>query len=598
MDHQQESQTRGSIDRSIHGGIVLLDPQHQENLSRRQPRNIHSFISANEESTTSSVVSAPNSNPRPTMEPSPYGRVTMGSPRTNFKSSNQTDAPPIAEHLHALEDSPIESVDAIEGDARAIHAVTTMQISFTWIMVGIIAGIILGSVLYFLKVSPLLAQWISLPGELFLRALKCLVIPYIFFAVAVAIGDIVYVGKVSIVGAQTIRVFLITWIATAAMGMGVAMLFKSFFNVQEAPPVSKHPIAFTCKNGETFELLSNGSVACSGSAGNLSVDALFEPVDVNSFFKKASTASSLTTLSDIIRASLESFVSANIAGSFTSSYIPGIVTFAMLLGTIAGHNFFNKTRRVNYLYLVMLQMRNAFFLALEWVIWLTPVAVVFIVAGSFAKNQESLAQFSRTYMFVIAIFVAAVLQVIVVKPLIVLILTRCNPYKHMVPMIRAYLFAFGCSSSLNTAPVTLSCIRKAKVCSPSIANFVISLGVCANSSASAFYYPITVVFLAESSDMGSELTPLRLVGLFVLGMLGCVATPGIPNGALIALEPIYKIVLGVSTMPSTYAFVIAIDMFVDRIRTVCNVNDDIMALKVIAENTDETVSAEYLGQRF
>lgn len=39
------------------------------------------------------------------------------------------------------------------------------------------------------------------------------------------------------------------------------------------------------------------------------------------------------------------------------------------------------------------------------------------------------------------------------------------------------------------------------------------------------------------------------------------------------------------------------DFFVDRISAMCDVNDDMLALKVIAENTDETIVGDHLGER-
>ncbi|TMW63993.1 hypothetical protein Poli38472_014698 [Pythium oligandrum] len=585
MENSRRPHTRSSAERAAQGGILLFDPEQHEHLDRQRFNSVQyqttSFNSGGQTSITSDERSRPT--------------VQAYEPRTNFKQN--ADAAYVREsydHTNPLES---EDVDTISREVRPVGASSGVQISVLYIMIGIALGVILGVVLYVVKASPLVAQWVALPGELFLRALKCLVLPYVFCAVAVAIGDIVYVGKVSVVGFQTVRIFITFWVATAAMGMGVALLFRHQFHMNNAQASTKHNVGFMCKNQRVMEMRESGTVACSGY--NSTSATTFQIVDVNNIFQKgAEKATTTMGVSEVIRTSLESFVANNIISSFTNSYIPSIVTFAMLLGTIAGRNFFNKTRRVNYLYLVMLQLRNAFFLALEWVIWLTPVAVISLLAGAFAKNQASLAKFTDMYLFLIAILVAAVIQVGILFPFIVFILTRCNPYKHMIPMARAYLFAFGCSSSLATAPVTLSCIRKAKVCSPSIANFVISLGVCANASASAFYYPITIVFLAESSGLESEITALRLFALFVLSMVACVATPGIPNGALIAMGAFYKGLLSEDALPTTYAFVVAMDLFVDRIRTVCNVNDDVMALKVIAENTDETVSAEYLGQRF
>jgi len=287
----------------------------------------------------------------------------------------------------------------------------------------------------------------------------------------------------------------------------------------------------------------------------------------------------------------------NIFYSMSNADLLSTITFAMVFGAIAGRNYFTKTRKVNYLYLVLLQLRNTFFLAMEWVIWLTPGAVVSIIAGSFATNQDALSQLSDVYMYIVAIVCAAVLQIFLTQPFLIFILTRCNPYRHMTFMKEAYVFAFGSSSSLATAPVTLSCVKKARVCSQSLANFVISIGVCSNMSGCAFYYPIAIVFLAESSGNGDEVTMLRILAIYLLSILACAGTPPIPSGGIVLMATVYKTVFGVSDLPATFPLFIAMDFFVDRLITLCNVNDDIMALKVIAENTDETIVGDHLGER-
>ncbi|KAF1785809.1 Sodium:dicarboxylate symporter [Phytophthora cactorum] len=455
---------------------------------------------------------------------------------------------------------------------------TNLKLSVRYMIIGAIVGIALGIVFAHVGVSNIAAQWISLPGDLFLRAVNALVVPYVFCSVAVAVGDIVFVGKVSIVGLQTLKIFATGWVVSTALGISVAFVFRPLFRLKTNMPVRTLMLW----------MLSNNSITCSSNATALSLDNAFVLDDVNSVFE---------TNSDALISTLESVVPDNIFSSLADGDLLAIITFAMVLGSIAGRSYFSKTRRVNYLYLVLLQLRNTFFLAMEWVIWITPVAVVSTISGAFASNQDAVSQLPKVYMFLVACISATALQILVVYPFVIFLLARCNPYAHMHHMIRSYLFAFGSSSSLATAPVTLGCVQKARVCSQSIATFVVSIGVVTNMSGSGWYYPIGIIFLAESSGNGDELTFLRLVAIFFLTIVACAGTPPVPNGGMVLMSTMYKTVFGVSTLPSTWALYVAMDFFADRLSTICNVNDDIMALKVIAENTDETVAGDQLGQR-
>ncbi|GAB9473406.1 Dicarboxylate/amino acid:cation symporter [Globisporangium polare] len=529
------------------------------------------------------------------------------SPKTNFTSRkfaadfdlNYGDSTPplLSDRL-----SDTLGPDEKEAVAGYVGSSSGLKLKVSYILFGVMLGVGLGVLLSSLKVSTLAARWISLPGDLFLRAMKALVVPYVFCSVAVAIGDIVFVGKVSVVGLQTFKVFVIMWIAASVLGMGMALLFRPLFRFDRVYISSPtNAIGFTCANGKLLETLANSSLACAGNSttlGGITGTAAFEVKDINKVFStNTKTALALMSLSDQILAILNLIVPKNIFTSLSNGDLLSTITFAMVFGAIAGRNYFTKTRRVNYLYLVLLQLRNAFFLAMEWVIWLTPVAVVSIIAGSFASNEDSVKQLKDVYLYVLASICTAAIQVLLVQPAIIFVLTRCNPYKHMAHMVESYVFAFAVSSSVATAPITLTCVKKARVCSQSLANFVISIGVCSNMSGAGFYYPLGIMFLAESSGNGAELTPLRLLAVFLLSILACAGTPPIPSAGVVLMATVYKTVFGVSDLPSTFPLYLAVDFLVDRISTVCNVNDDIMALKVIAENTDETIVGDHLGER-
>ncbi|TYZ69291.1 hypothetical protein PybrP1_000126 [[Pythium] brassicae (nom. inval.)] len=535
---------------------------------------------------------------------------SSSSPKTDFTSHRVTTDfdPTYPEYTPMMmsdrvSDSRESESHATGGGAGYAGSSSGLRISITYILVGVALGVALGVLISSVRVSDLTAQWIALPGDLFVRALKALVIPYVFCSVAVAIGDIVFVGKVSIVGLQTFKVFAIMWVSTALLSMSVALLFRPLFRLDSAyQPTPTNAVGFTCANNQLLQMQSGpaATLACTGNAtaSGIAGSTAFGLVDKNNVFdKNVKTALALMTVTEQVIAMLNLIVPRNIFQTLVNGDLLSTITFAMVLGAIAGRAYFTKTRRVNYLYLMLLQLRNTFFLAMEWVIWLTPVAVVSVIAGSFAANQDAFTQLSDVYMYVVAVLCTALLQLLVTQPATIFLLTRCNPYRHMLHMTRAYLFAFATSSSLATAPVTLTCVKKARVCSQSLANFVVSIGASSNMTGMAIYLPIALVFLAESSGFGHELTPWHLVAIFLLTLLSCAGTPPIPNAGIAIAASMYKTVFGVSELPVTFSLFIAVDFLVDRIVTTCSVNDDIMALKVIAENTDETIVGDHLGER-
>jgi Na+/H+-dicarboxylate symporter len=496
--------------------------------------------------------------------------------------------------------SPIQERESVDAILAFTGARAAVKVSVPYILIGAAVGVGLGILLSQLKVSSLVADWVALPGSLFLRALKSLVVPYVFCSVAVAIGDIVFVGKGSAVGLQTLKIFVTETTTSTAAGLAVALLFRPFFRPDASYEATvQNAMGIVCSNGLALNMQDDGTLDCFGDANaSLTTNSKFHIDDVTGVFETSdSTVDTTIGLSEQLISILTTIVPNNLFSAMYNVELLSVITFAMVMGAIAGRNFFTKTRRVNYLYMVLLQLRNTFFLAIEWVIWATPFAIIFIIAGSFASNQESLSKISEVYMYIIAAFCGMIVQMFMVVPAVYFLFTRCNPYSHMKHMVRAYVFAFCSASSLATAPITLGCIQKARVSSTSLSNFVVSIGVVANMSGAGWYYPIGLVFLAESSGNGDQLTVLRFIAIYFLTLVGCTGTPPIPSGGIALMSTIYQTVFGVNELPSTWALYVAMDIFADRIATVCNVNDDIMALKVIAENTDETVAANHLGQR-
>jgi len=315
-----------------------------------------------------------------------------------------------------------------------------LKLSVRYMILGAVAGLALGIVFAHVGVSDLAAQWIALPGDLFLRAVNALVVPYVFCSVAVAVGDIVFVGKVSIVGLQTLKIFATGWVVSTVLGITVAFAFRPLFRLKNrfASP-DANAVGLTCSNGLMLETLSNSSVTCSSNATELSLANAFVLTDVNKVFETNSDAviTDLTLSSQLI-STLEAVVPDNIFASLADGDLLAIISFAMVLGSIAGRSYFSKTRRVNYLYLVLLQMRNTFFLAMEWVIWVTPVAVVSTIAGAFASNQDAVSQLPKVYMFLVACIAATVLQILVVYPFVIFLFARCvrahAPHAPVVPL--------------------------------------------------------------------------------------------------------------------------------------------------------------------
>ncbi|CCI47392.1 unnamed protein product [Albugo candida] len=485
-----------------------------------------------------------------------------------------------------LESSLVSNNDA--NDGKKVPPLRFQAISVRYMVLGLFLGIALGILLAFFKSNSVVINLISLPGDLFTRAIKCIVIPYIFSAVAVASGDIMFAGKGFVIGFKTLKIFVLFWILSASLGVGVALASRSFFKLegQEEHHIEYNYVQLSCDQvgGTLQSFLQNDSIRCGKADSGAKVN--FEVKEQTNFYKTHSIMK--VSINDLILTSIGRIVSENIALSLIMMETSAVVVFASFLGIVAAQNYYEKTRRVNYLYCVLLQLRNSCYWALECIMLLAPLAVMSIIAGSLASNQHFSA-YTQAGAYVGACAIAIILQMFVMYPIVVFLWTRCNPYAHMRFMIRAYLYAFGLSSSLAATPATLSCLQKSRLCSITLAEFIVSFGSTMNLSTSGLVIPISCVYLAESAGFGSSLTVWQILSLLVLSIFSCTGVPPVPQGRTVILITIFTSVFGTDTLPQTFATYMVADSIVDRMVTVGNVNDDALVVKIVAETTDETV---------
>jgi len=114
--------------------------------------------------------------------------------------------------------------------------------------------------------------------------------------------------------------------------------------------------------------------------------------------------------------------------------------------------------------------------------------------------------------------------------------------------------------------------------SPDIVKFVAPLGATVNMNGTALYEASTVIFLAQVNNH-----PLDMADTFVIAFTATLAAVGaaaIPSAGLVTMVMVLTAV-GMDDYIKDIAFVLAIDWFLDRFRTVVNVEGDCFGCGVV-----------------
>jgi Na+/H+-dicarboxylate symporter len=387
-------------------------------------------------------------------------------------------------------------------------------------LVGIVMGAFGG---WFFGPQMVTLSWI---GQLFLDALKMLIVPLIITSMVTgisALGDIRKVGKTG--GMVLVYYFVTTGLAVL---LGIILV-----NIIQPGKVAEFAVA------EVPE-------AVRGKEG--------------------------MGLVAIIR----SFVSPNIIKAMVEMDILPLIIFSLIFGafltTLEGPKrnilvgFFDGANQV------IMKM-------VHLIMWLAPLGVFSLIgsrlgeAGGGAGFLQELLKLGR---YSLTVIIGLLIHGGIVLPLILFLVARRNPGAYFMGMARALSTAFSTASSSASLPVTIDCAELNNRVSRRSSLFVLPIGATINMDGTALYESVAAIFIAQAT--GHALGIGQQAIIFITATLAAVGAAGIPQAGLVTMV----IVLRAVGLPlEGIGMILAIDWFLDRCRTTVNVWGDAVGAAVV-----------------
>ncbi|KAH9151294.1 hypothetical protein AeRB84_006059 [Aphanomyces euteiches] len=467
-----------------------------------------------------------------------------------------------------------------------------------FVLLGAVVGIGLGIGLYYLNISDQWTMLVALPGDLFVRALQCLIVPLVFCYMTIVVTETIALGDSSILRLRNLLPFFASSIIATVQGLCWALFFKNHFNppagvnsIDELNPNSA--VLMKCGQGMLLGYASNGTLAC--VAGNATDFNGTLWITNQTAAAAASSSSSLVeqlSLMEQIVGICDTIVPSNIFASMVSGSLLSIIIFSIPFGYTVAKTTHGANLNSNYTIVMLNQLRDVFLLMLNYLLKLTPFAVVFLMAGAIAKfNTVELGKvLSEMGYLLLAFMIGIVCHSLVVLPLFVYVVTKANPFAYMRHLVPAFVFAFGSASSIATLPVSIACIQRAKV-SRRVVQVAMPFGTPVNLNGMGIYYPLVAIFMANMSNHGGDWTPVRLAILFLVSFLGCVGTAPVPKAGLVYTVTLWSTCFPGVALPKAFALVVSADVLMDRIVTMVNVYGNAMVTRILAHLVESTSSA-------
>ncbi|WP_299261958.1 dicarboxylate/amino acid:cation symporter [uncultured Kushneria sp.] len=381
------------------------------------------------------------------------------------------------------------------------------------LVLGIIAGWLLGDH----------AQWLSPIGELFINAIKMLIVPLVFTSLIsgiVSMGDPAKMGRI---GGKAVALYLVTTAFAIALGMLAASILQPGIGVEMQMDNSVSP-------GEA------------------------------------------PTLTEI----LVGLVPTNPINAMVEGNIMQIIVFAIALGislVLIGERGQPAIRVID-------SIAEALYKLTSLIMACAPVGVFALIAV--VAGQYGLAVLIPLLKVIGVVYLACILHVLVVYSGMLALLARLNPRRYLTGSLDAIVVAFSSASSAGTLPVSIRCAREKLGISQGVSGFVLPVGATINMDGTALYMGVVALFVAQLT--GTDLTTADYAMIVLTGTLASIGTAGVPGAGLIMLSIVFA---QTNLPLEALGLIAGIDRILDMARTAVNVSGDLMVTTLVGKSERE-----------
>lgn len=408
-----------------------------------------------------------------------------------------------------------------------------------WILIGMILGLITGLLINFYLKDPFIKDIILmnnvfyLGGTLFIKLMKMLVVPLVFFSIVVGVASISDIKTIGTIGGTTILIYLIT----TAIAVTLALLIGIY--LQPGAGLQMTGLA------EASNVTVNQTMA----------DAILNMVPDNPFSSLA-----------------------------TGDMLP-VIIFGVLIGIILA-KLRDETETFNKIFTegnrIMMEMTSI-------VMKFAPIGVFCLMAKTFGGlGLDGIYPLAK---YVVCVLIALAIQAFVVYPSLLVVFTRLNPVKFFKRFISVMFFAFSSSTSNATIPLNMEKLSEMGV-SRDVSSFTIPLGATINMDGTAIMQGVAVMFAAQA--YGIDLGTSALLTVIFTAVMASIGTAGVPSVGLVTLTMVFN---SVGLPVQAIGVIFGIDHILDMFRTAVNVTGDAICTIIVSFRTKEMDLDIYNGKK-
>ena len=375
-------------------------------------------------------------------------------------------------------------------------------------------------------------------GDIFLHAINMIVIPLVFLSTVLGISTMTDTKSMGRIAVKTFLYFIVTAVLAAVVGVIVTDVLRPGYGTHKTE------------------------------------------VDAGEIMKKVESTESSTLMDKIV-----DIVPSNIFEAFSSGNILPIIFFSILLGYFITKIHTNRQATINNIFE---SFSDAIMALTNFIIRLAPLgifAIVMVLVGKQASDLGALKECFRNFaFFVIVVWISLIVMGGIVLPIMVGLMAKVSPIKHLKQIYSALMVAFSTSSSYSALPLIISDAKEKMGVSNNIASFTVPLGITFNKIGTIVYECVAVIFVAQA--VGMNLTAAQQVSLIGASIVTVLGAPSVPMAGVITLA----VLLAAMGLPTDYiGMFMAIDILCDMPKTLLNAYSVSCSAIIVARSEGENL---------
>lgn len=438
-------------------------------------------------------------------------------------------------------------------------------------IIGVVAGTFLGWGLRATgyEWSKREVMYFQYPGEIFLRMLKCLIVPLLVSSIVSAIAslDLSLSGKI---GLRAILYYMTTTICAVVLGIILVTTIKPGKDTRALNQTIVRSIKKDTLTSDTLlDLVRNvfPENLAQATIQSYRTQLRFNPNDTGAVFGQ-----------------LETY---KIEGTYqTGSNVLGLVCFSIVLGIAMG----KMGEKSEPLQKFFHTLSEAMMIITGWVIWLSPLGVFFLVTAKIMEIDSFGELVGKLGLYFMTVLLGLFLHGFGTLTVLFLLVTKKLPCRYIARMGQVMATAFGTASSSATMPITIGCCDDMGL-DPRITRFVIPIGATINMDGTALYEAVAALFIAQLRRV--EMSFGKIIAVSVTATAASIGAAGIPQAGLVTMV----MVLDTVGLPAEdVSIILAVDWLLDRFRTTINVVCDALGAIMVTHLSQSDIDKSRLTE--